>query len=107
MLTRWAWACLTMFVSASWTNPVEDGLGFARKAALGKPGLELRLDAGLLGEGRRQPIERGDETEVVERLGAQLHGKAPDVLERDRDELAKLGERGVEAVASPASPRST
>ena len=63
-----------------------------------KPGLHVRLEAGLLGEGRRQSIEGRGETEVVERLGTQLNRKAPDVLERDRDELAKLCERGVEAV---------
>ncbi len=47
---------------------------------------------GCLHEGLHQPLERGNEAEVVERLRPQLDGETPDVLQRRHDELAQLSE---------------
>ena len=90
-LIRRALACLTTFVSASWTtrkSAVSTSLG---SRVLAERGVEVDLDAGLLGERLRQPLERGDEAEVVEHLRTQLDREAADVLEREDDVLPQLG----------------
>src|SRR5581483_7793510 len=57
---------------------------------------ELDADRRLLGEVLRQPLERRDEAEVVERLGPQLDREPPDVLQRRADEVAHLADRGAQ-----------
>ena len=55
--------------------------------------LEVDRDARLLGEALREPLERGDEPEVVERFRPQLDGQPANVLERRDDTFAQVGDR--------------
>ena len=50
-------------------DAVERGLDLGRQALLAEPSLEIDVDVGLLGERLGEPLERGNEAEVVERLG--------------------------------------
>ena len=72
-------------------DPIESRLDVARQ-----PAVELRLEVDahsrLLGEGVAQPLQRGDEAEVVERLRAQLDRQAAHVVQRLDDLLAHGGD---------------
>src|SRR5262249_56419330 len=50
-------------------------------------------DAGALLEVLGEPLDRGDESEVVERARTQLDREPPDVLKRRDDELTDRGNR--------------
>ena len=69
-------------------DPVENGLDLAREPGLGQARLEVRRDAGLLGEGTREPVERRHEAEVVERFRTQLDREPAHILERGHDLLS-------------------
>src|SRR5437773_744113 len=71
--------------------PVEHRLDLGRQALpLREAGLDDRPHTASLLERAGESLERRDETEVVERGGAQLDGEAAHVLERLDDELAHL-----------------
>ena len=78
-------------------EPVQRRLDLGREATVAlKVGDELDRHAGLLREVVRQPLERGDEAEVVERRRAELDRETADVLERRADELPHLADGRLE-----------
>ena len=75
-------------------NAVESGLDLARQPLLTERGVEVDADARLLGERLRQPLECGDEAEVVEHGRPKLDCKAAHILQSRDDMLAQLGQGG-------------
>ena len=92
-------ACLAMFVSASWIDPVERRLGLARQPLLAE--LRSRSTSRPLCSRNVsvKPLDCGDEPEVVERRRAQLDREPAHVLQRRDDELAE----GRDRLARPRS----
>ena len=69
-------------------DAVERGLDLGGKPLVAEARLEANVDARLLAERLREPLERGDEAEVVEHLRTKLDREPPHVLQRRDDELA-------------------
>lgn len=72
-------------------DPVQRCLDLGRKPLF--PELRLQIDSDRRGfrEGLDEPLDGGNEPEIIKCLGPQLHRETPDVLKRRHDELAKVG----------------
>ena len=75
-------------------DPVERRLDLRGEPLVFDARLEVDVQPGLLAEGRREPLERRHQPEVVEGRRAKLDREAANALERRRDRVAHRGERG-------------
>ena len=74
-------------------HAVQRRLHLVRQTPVSELRLQFDLKAALLAQRLRQPLDCGDEAEVVERRGAQLDREAAHVLQRPDDELAQGADR--------------